>query len=83
MPDCDNDGCRVVGRRHTGSRLDEGAQQTERLEVDRGQLDAGLNCGALVRLDLVAGSDDEQHPPCRLAVLADALLEHAVVEHRL
>ena len=82
VPDRDDDGRGVV-RGTDGAGLDECAQQAERLEIDACEPETRLLADLQVRLDLVAGGDDEQDATDRLALLARALVDHAVVEHRL
>ena len=59
------------------------AQQRERLEIDAGQLDAGLLAGRDIAVDEVAVGDDEQYTPDRRAFLIKGLAENLVVEHGL
>ncbi len=84
VPDGDDHRGRVVdcadGER---LRVDEGAQQAERLEVDAREPDARVLRDLRVGLDLVARCDHEQDAPRRLTRLVRPLLEHPVVEHRL
>ena len=62
---------------------DEGAEEAEGLEVDARKADARLAACLDVRLDLVAGCDDEQDTAHDFAALRVPLLDDAVVQHRL
>ena len=69
MADRDDHERRVDGGAPLRQRVAERAQQRERLEVDAGQLQAGLLAGGDVAVDELAVGDDEQDPPDELALV--------------
>src|SRR3954453_15981321 len=70
-------------RRVAGERRSDGAQQGERLEVDRENLDVRLPAGGDVALDRVAVRGGEHDAADTSAGVVEGLRDDVVVEHRL
>jgi hypothetical protein len=70
------------GRRVAGDRRRDGAQQGERLEVDRVDFDAGLLAGGDVAVDGVAVRSGEDDAADGSAGIVESLRDDVVVEHR-
>ena len=77
--DADDRGVLAEGLR----RIAERAEQGEGLEVDPDQLQPRLAAGGDVPLDELLVRDDEEHTADAVSVLPEAVIEDAVVEHRL
>ena len=82
MPDRDSDKC---GRRIVADALLRrlSAQQSEGLEIDAREHDAGLLAGLDVAVDQLAVRDNEEYALGRPTFLVDAVTEQLIVEDRL